>query len=198
MATYHIAGPGEFVHAWITKADTEYNDEGLYHVKLAMEAGPKCDALKQLIDGYVEEAFAQQTSEMKPAQAAKWEKYTPYQPEEDEEGNETGRTLFVFKQNKLIKLRSGEVKEVSIEVRDSKDKVITVPVFSGTTGRIMFKPRAIVMSGEKAAGVRLDFAKVQVIKLSQGGAGGMGFGEVEGGYEGNTDQQGFGEQDGDY
>ncbi|MNW14641.1 hypothetical protein D3C71_2129200 [compost metagenome] len=50
--------------------------------------------------------------------------------------------------------------------------------------------RKIIMSSDKKVGVRLDFAKVQITKLVNGGGG--GFGAVEGGYvsEGTASQAG--------
>ncbi|MCC5780561.1 hypothetical protein H7H48_15980 [Nitratireductor sp. B36] len=193
MAQFNISPSLEFLHPWINKPDTEFNENGLYHVD-GLGEGPEVEALKKIITAAAEAALAEHTQEMKPGEAKKWSVYVPFEDEEDDEGNPTGRTKFTFKQNAKIKSAKEEsgFKDVKIEIRDSKDKVVEVQVWSGTIGRIMFSMRPIVMVSSKQAGVRLDFAKVQIIKLKQGSASSRGFGAVEGGFEAGVEDQGFG------
>lgn len=198
-STLFITKPGEMLHPWLNKADTKYNDDGLYHVDLVLE-GNDAEDLKAKIDGASKAFLDEHTDEMKPAEAKKWSLYVPYEPGVDDEGNEDGTTVFHFKQNAKITLKDGSTKDITIELRDSKDKIIETPVYSGSEGRVMFSMRGITIASQRQAGVRLDFYKVQITKLVKGSGKSKGFGEYEGGYEAEAGDAGFGESEpeGDY
>ena len=171
---------GTFVHPWITKADTKFNADGLFHSDLDVSAEAASNTM-EAIRGAAEAALAEHTDKMSPAQAKKWSVYLPFEELEDEEtGEPTGTVRFQFKQNAKIKTRDGNVKQVSIEVRDGADKVVSIPVFNGDKGRIMFSMRPIVIAQSMKAGVRLDFYKVQVTEKGSGSS--QGFGAVDGAY----------------
>lgn len=183
MARYFVSPFGALIHPWLTKADTKFNSDGLFHSELHVEGDP-AEALKQRITESAQAAFDEEVAKMKPAEAKKWSLYVPFEDLEDEEtGESTGTTKFDFKQNAKIKDReTGELKPVSIELRDSKDKpVVGVVVYSGSIGRIMYSIRKIVMTSSKQIGVRLDFSKVQIKELKTGGGG---FGAIDDGYVG--------------
>ena len=183
MARLSLSPIGTFVHPWISKADTKFNANGLFHTDLDVSD----EAAKQTVEiirGAAEAALAEHTDKMTPAQAKKWQVYLPYnEVEDDETGEPTGVTRFQFKQNAKIKTREGTTKDITIEVRDGADQVVTIPVFGGDKGRIMFSMRPIVIAQSMKAGVRLDFYKVQVTEKGQGSA--KGFGAVEGAYVAN-------------
>lgn len=202
MASYYISPVGEFRHPWFNRPDTKFNADGLYHTDLLV-SGKAAEDLAAKIEQAAQAALAEHVQEMKPGEAKKWNLYVPFEREEDDEGNQTGRISFTFKQNAKIasKKEPAGYKEVKIELRDSKDNVIDVNVWDGSEGRIMFTMRPIVMVSSKQAGVRLDFAKVQITKLVQGGGSGRGFGEVEDGFvadERGESDQGDEDQGGDY
>lgn len=200
MATIFLSPIGEFEHPWINKPDTKFNDDGLFKVDLIL-SGKDAQELKRKIDGASLAALNEHIDTMPPGKAKKWSAYHPYEEVEDDEGNLTGEIKFFFKQNRIINLRDGGTKEVSIEVRDSQDKVIEVNIFGGSEGRIMFSTRAITMQSAHQVGVRLDFYKVQITKLAKSSSGGKGFGAVEGGYQSEAEDAGFGSTDedaGDY
>lgn len=183
MAKFNVTPIGEFLHPWLNKPDTKYNEDGLFHTDFIV-GGQEAQDLKAIIDAAALAGFNELTDDLKPADKKKWEVYYPYEVDEDEEGNETGYIKFSFKQNaKITNRKTGETKDVKIAIHDSKDNETTIAVYSGSEGRIMFKMRPIKMTSAKAAGVRLDFSKVQVTKLKQGAGG--GFGEVEGGFVSN-------------
>jgi len=193
MAQYHIGPVGPFTHPWINKADTKFNADGLYTVDQSVTGKP-AESLAAKIEGAAQAALNDHTADMKPSEAKKWSLYVPFERvEDDESGEPTGEVIFNFKQNAKIKLRDGSTKDVKIELRDAKDKVIDAQVFSGSEGRVLFSMRPIVMTSSKQVGVRLDFAKVQVTKLQQGGGASRGFGEYEGGYVAEGKDQSFGE-----
>lgn len=191
MATqYHISPIGPFQHPWLNKPDTKFNADGLFSVGLIL-TGKTAEDLKAKIDGAVKAAFNEHTAEMKPGIAKQWSEYRPYTEETDDDGEPTGKTIFDFKQNAKIKLKDGSTKDVQIELRDAADNVFRKAIFPNSEGRILFSMRPIVMTSSKQVGVRLDFAKVQVTKLVQGG-GGRGFGAVDGGFVADGEEQSFG------
>lgn len=195
MAQYHVSPIGTFNHPWVNKPDTKFNADGLFTVDLSLK-GETAETLAKKIEGASLAAFNEHVAELKPADAKKWSQYNPFERVEDDDGNATGEIVFSFKQNRLIKLRDGSTKTIAIEIRDAADRVIDKAIYSGSEGRILFSMRPIVMTSSKQVGVRLDFAKVQVTKLQQGGGASRGFGKVEGGYEADSADQGFGGSDG--
>jgi hypothetical protein len=189
-------------HPWINKADTKYNKAGLFHLDGILDpSDPMFDDFKTFLDTEAEAAFQEIMKEVPAKDRKKWKVYKPYTEETDEADRPTGRIIVEFKQNAVIKLRDGTVKEVVIGIHDAKDRPVDVPIFSGTELRVLYKPRVIKVASGNMAGVRLDFAKVQIIKLAEKtGGGGQGFGEVEGGWEGadkreNKDRSRGGELD---
>jgi len=179
MAKYRVSPIGTFLHPWFNRPDTKFNADGVFQTDLVL-SGKAAQDFKTLCDQASEEAFAERTDKMTPAEKKKWSIYRPYEEVEDDDGNATGEIKFSFKQNHKIKTRDGDIKTISIEIRDAKDNVIEAQVFSGSEGRIMFTTRAIEMSSSKQVGARLDFSKVQITKLVKGSGG--GFGAVDGGY----------------
>jgi len=188
MAHFDISPVLTLDHCWINKADTKYNAQGLFKTE-GIGSGPLVEAMKDNIKAASMAALANETAEMKPAEAKKWSLYVPFEEVEDDDGNPTGDTRFTFKQNQVIKTKDGKEKTITIEVRDSADNVVDgVNVFSGTKARIMFSMRPIKMVSTKEVGVRLDFAKVQIVELSKGSGGSMGFGAVDGGFVSSGDK----------
>lgn len=194
MARFHQSDIGEFIHPWVNKADTKFNADGLFHTDLK-SSGPITENIAKIIEAAAKEALALHVQDMKPGEAKKWNLYVPFERvEDDETGEPTGEIIFTFKQNARIPSKKDPkgYREVQIEIRDSQNNVIDVPVWSGTEGRVLFSMRPIVMSSAKQVGVRLDFAKVQVTKLKEGsGSGGGGFDSVDGGFVADAAEAGF-------
>jgi hypothetical protein len=202
---YRLSPFGEAVHPWLNKADTKYNADGLFHTGLKL-SGPAAQKFAEEIREASDRYFAELTESMTPGERKKWSVYYPFEEQEDDEGNKTGVIVFDFKQNAKIKLKSGEVKEISLRLQDGAGKDTKKAIFGGSTIRTMYAPRDVKMTSSKEAGVRLDFCGVQVTKLAEGRSGG-GFGAVEGAWTdegGEDEQQGFGSvagsgsADGDY
>jgi hypothetical protein len=176
---YKPTPAGEGRYCWINKPDTKFNEQGVYKTELGL-TGEIAQQFKAEIDAVCEAAFEEETREVLAKDKKKWGIYRPYQEEEDAAGNKTGKIWFSFRQNAVIMVE-GEPKEIKIGIYDAEDKKVTVPVFSGSTLRVMYKPRNVKVASQKLAGARLDFLKVQVVKLADRDQSG-GFGEVEGGY----------------
>jgi hypothetical protein len=179
MAKYEFSPIGTAVHPWLTKADTKYNEGGLFKVDLGL--GPDAaEKFKEHIQPQADYALQEHTKDMKPADAKKWSVFYPWSDEEDDDGKPTGEVLFKFRQNKTLKLKDGTEKIVTIGVVDAKTKPVKKPVYGGSELRVMYSMRKVVVASTKMVGIRLDFSSVQVIKLTSSAA--PGFGEVEGGY----------------
>lgn len=166
-------------YPWLNKADTKYNAEGVFKTDLWVE-GPEAQAYKEYLDREAEKAFEEETADMAPAERKKWRIYVPYEVEEDDQGNPTGRIKFSFKQNATINVE-GVPKKIAIAIFDAADKEVHTPIFGGSTIRVMARPRNTKIAASKQAGVKLDFLKVQIIKVAERKAE-SGFGAVEGGY----------------
>lgn len=184
---------GIAIHPWLNKPDTKFDAEGVYKVDLRMSGAPAqkfMEGVKAASDAALEEYLQKQqdAGKMTKGEAKKWTAYYPFEVEEDAEGNPTGDIIFSFKQNAKIKLKDGTVKDISMVIRDAKDKEMHKPVFGGSELRTMYSMRPIPMTSLKQAGVRLDFAAVQVKSLKTSGNGPT-FGEVDGYAEDAEDQE---------
>jgi hypothetical protein len=184
MASRYFLSPiGDFSdYPWINKPDTKFNADGLYHTGLDVPLEEALPTMEK-IEAAAKASLAKQTDEMTPGQAKKWSLQLPFEELEDEEGEKTGIVRFTFKQNAKIKTKDKGVKHIKIEVRDAADKIIDASIWGGDKGRIMFTMRDIVITSAQRAGVRLDFAKVQLVEKGNGTS--QGFGAVDGGYVAN-------------
>jgi hypothetical protein len=168
------------VYPWVNKPDTKFNSDGVYKTGLAVE-GKDAEKFRKEIDLASQEAFDSETASMTAGERKKWSLYVPYEVEEDEEGKPTGRTIFHYRQNAVLKLADGETKGIKIGIYDSADKPTEAEIWGGSKLRVKYYARPIKVASTKKAGVRLDFLKVQVIQLAERSDSG-GFGGVEGGY----------------
>ncbi len=193
MAEMFLSPFGKFTgFPWLVEADVKYVSDGLFHTPFVPHNPKHAKELKDKIDAAVERVYAERTATMNKKELSTIKgKYYPYRENDD------GEIEFNFKQNKIIKLRDGSEKEVSIEFRDAKDNVFEPDsVFGGSEGRVLFSMRGVKVPGERRGefeiGIRLDFYKVQITKLKKGAAGGFG---VTDGYVAGAEDQGFGEAD---
>mgnify|MGYP002718623800 CR=1 FL=1 len=175
---YHLSPFGIAIHPWLNNPDTKFNAEGVYKTGLRVpvaEAAPMMARIQTAAERYLAEV----TEGMTPAERKKWSLYLPFEEEEDDEGNKTGFVVFNFKQNATLTLKSGEKKEIKLQLQDGLGKDNPRPIMGGSKLRTKYALRDVKMTSGKQAGVRLDFAGVQVVVYNQGSQGG-GFGAVEG------------------
>lgn len=186
--TYYQSPFGIAKFPWITKADTKFNDTGIFKVSLVLTPGPDTEEFVSFVKKEAQRAFDEECEKMTPKERKAFTLYCPVEPEEDDEGHPTGNYIAHFKQNAVIKMRDGTTIDVKIGVKDASGKKdVHKPVFGGSELRVMYSPRPVKVASSHQAGVRLDFASVQIKKLNTSG-GGHGFGAVEG-YE--EDQESF-------
>lgn len=182
---------GLSLHTWIDRPDTKFNADGLYKTKLIGDlADPKVAAFKQKVDDAAAAALEDETKDLTPGQKKKWEPYLPYTLETDDTtGEDTGRIIFEFKRNAKVTLRAtGEVKELSVAVYDSKGKPVLPPppIYSGSTIKVVGNFRPIKIAATNKAGVRMDFFAVKVLKMQKGkGDSPFSDDEVADGWEAN-------------
>lgn len=162
---------GLSLHTWIDRPDTKFNADGLYKTKLIGDlADPKVAAFKQKVDEAAAAALAEETKDLTPGQAKKWEPYLPYTLEvDDKTGEDTGRIIFEFKRNAKVTIRkTQEVKELSVAVYDSKGKPVLPPpaIYGGSTIKVVGNFRPLRLYWLQRAGVRMDFSAVQVLRAA--------------------------------
>ncbi len=193
-------GIAQFPH--LNRPDAKFNpDNPLYKTGLVLE-GDTAEAMVVKVDAAADAAFedyfngngegAKLAPGLKKKALEDWKVYRPYERELDgETGEPTGRIVFDFKQNAHIKLRDGTVKDIQIGLYDAAGKEMKALVRGGSEIRVNYSMRPITMTSLKKVGVRLDFSRVQVRKLSEGNSG--GFGAVEGYVDDGQDSGGFGQ-----
>lgn len=170
-------------HPHLNKPDTKFNPENpLFKTGLDV-AGDEGEALASKIDVAAEEAFNDffengDGKNLTPAERKKFTVYKPYERLEDDEGNPTGVIRFDFKQNQRLRLKDGTTKLLTIGLYDAAGNEMDKLIRGGSEIRVRYSMRPIPMKSLKQVGVRLDFAMVQVRKLSEGGQ--KGFGAVDG------------------
>lgn len=189
-------------YPWITKPDTKFKASGQYKCDLKL-SGEDAAKLKAQIDTEVEKSYAEAVERAKtPAEAKAVYKAYPYKAETDEDENETGVTVFKFRQNAVIKIKkTGEERQVKIDIFDAKGvKVENIQIFGGSEVKIGYTMRPYAMikeimvekDGKQVkkkvieAGVTLDMGAVQVIKLVSSNAGSAeawGFGDEGDGFD---------------
>lgn len=181
MAKYFISPPGLARYPWVNAPDTKFDSDGSFKIDLVVE-GEAAEALAARIEEAGKEAFEEKLKELPPKDRPKFSLYTPYEYETDDEGIRTGRILFKFRQNAKIKLKSGEKRDVKIGIYDSRGEPSSAIVRNGSTVRVSYTIRPILISAAKTVGVRLDFGRVQIIRLAQGGGSGFEAYDGEDGY----------------
>lgn len=192
---------GTAVHPWVNTPDIKFNTDGLFKLGLRL-TGEDATAMKARVDSAAQEAFDDFMSgpdgeKLTPAERKKYSLYVPYEVEEDDNGNPTGAIVFDFKQNATIQIKAtGEVKKIVIGIYDATGKPMKARVWGGSEVRVNYAMRPIPMKSLKQVGVRLDFGRIQVRKLSEGNGGSGGFGAVEG-YAEDENAGGFGSASGD-
>lgn len=198
---------GEADYPHLNKPDAKFNaDNPLWKTGLKL-ADAEAQKFREAIDAEAQAAFNEymengEGSKLTPGERKKWDVYKPYSVVEDEDGNPTDDVVFEFKQNSRIKTAEG-VKHIQIALydasgkelpRDPDTKLVKKLIRGGSTIRVRYGFRVIVMKSQKLVGVRLDFSMVQVQKFATGN-GGAGFGAVEGDTV-DDDEGGFGSSGG--
>jgi hypothetical protein len=198
----YISCEGVAVYPWLNKPDTKFVPAGMtaeewggvfktgLRVPSAEFAGSAYrDGLtfKAFLDQLVDQSFEEARTEH-PKDKKLIKRTFPYKDETDDEGEDTGNVLINFKQNARIKRRDGQVIEVKIPLFNARGEAITDAIYGGSIIKVAFTVRNTWMAKDKEAGIRLDIAAVQILKLvkTSRSASDFGFGN-EAGYEDEDD-----------
>lgn len=176
-------------YAYLHKADTKFNENGVYKVDLILPADDaKTVKLTKFLDSQAEKALKKAKKGAKTKAAAnKITKHVPYEMEEDDEGEETGNVIVKFKMNRKGKdPKTGATWTRRPKFFDAKGKRMEpVAVFGGSTIKVSYTARDFYNAANKMAGVTLRLQAVKVIdlvKLDGPGADAYGFDEEEEGF----------------
>lgn len=185
---------GRAVFPWLNSADTEYSDEGVFHVSLALD--PSDDGVQEFLDTLDEMATAaydKAVKEAKPAMKKKLVRAEPYVDEvvvdeETGEESETGCVLVKCKTKAVFKSKSGDMMPRKIPFFDAQGKQLPeVPsIWGGSLLKVNVTPADYMVASTKQAGVTCRINAIQIISLQGGGgadAASYGFGAEEGDYE---------------
>ncbi len=189
-----ITPKGTAIYPWLHKADTRFNSDGEYHVKLRLPADAEIKVDDEMVDlqEYLEEAVVESFAKAKkeagsPAKAKKVKKADlPIGSHEDDEGNETGDVLYNFKMRAVVKPKEGEPWTQKPRIFDAKGTALELKsLFGGSELKVAFQviPFYTALVG---AGISLRLKAVQVLHLVEGDGGtakSYGFDEDEDGFE---------------
>ncbi len=214
--TTYVSMKGIARYPWLSKPDTKFNEDGLFHLDLVIQDedldqpvrtsdGKTLDVTyRELFDNGLEQGY-QIACEKHPKDKRKITKTEVTREITDEEGEPTGELFIPFKQNALIKPKGKDPIQIKrIPQFDAKGKQVpsSILIGGGSLVKVAFTIRNEKPDGsfdnpsswvatEKKVGLRLDLQQVQVLKLVEGGAGGQksAFG-VEDGYDGIDEDEG--------
>jgi hypothetical protein len=166
---------GEAVFPWLNRADTEYDSDGQYHVKVRVP---------------IEEA-AEFVAQMEAVRDEFWDTLTPKQQkthtkvdcgelELDDEGEKTGNLLFKCKMRANVSYTNKQGQKESFsqspELVDEDKNTLKESIWSGSVLRCRGEMVPYAMAAYKTVGVSLRLAGVQVRELVTGQQQG-GFGD---------------------
>jgi hypothetical protein len=184
-----ITGIARYPH--LNQPDTKFNEAGLYHTKLVVEADVAEEVLAALNPIRDEKAAAVQKDTLKGKKPKLAD--LPCKPEEDDDGNETGRFIVNCKMIASGKKKdSGKIWERKLPLFDAAGKPIKARIGGASKLTIAVNPEPYYSAKDKEVGVTLRLEAVQVIDLKSGegpSAGKFGFGKVEGGFEAGADSE---------
>lgn len=188
---------GVAVYPKLNKADTKFQPDGEYSIKLKLE-GNDAEKLTQFMDEQHALAVEQARRENPKLKKVK-EGALPYKPEVDDDNNETGATIFNFKMKAHVVMRSGDSFDQKPAVFDAKGSPIDmkkVQVWGGSKVRVSFQA-VPYYTAALGAGVSLRLQGVKILELVTGtggkSAGALGFDEEEDGFAYTPDQAETGE-----
>ena len=166
---------GVAVFPWLTRADTKFNKDGVYHTGLALD--PNDPGVPEFL-AKLDEIHAEAVEITKKSLGKAKIKAQPiYEPEEDEDGNPTGRVIIKCKTNAV---KNGAKVDLAIFDAKRNPHPKNIPVYGGSVLRIAVGPSARYVQSKLF--VTLYIVGVQVIELQTGG-GVSGMFDEEDGYE---------------
>ena len=184
-----ITPAGEAVFPWLTKADTEHDPNGIYHVDLSVPGEIAQDfiaKLERVRDEFIATLPVAKQNALAPKPVYFDELTRPDYPEESTkeerkairdawEGEPTGNVIFRIKMKAKFTNSDGEVFEQSpVVVSAETGERIESPVYGGSIIKVKGQIVPYTNAAAGIVGVTLRMKAVQVIELVTG-SGGSGF-----------------------
>jgi len=162
---------GELVYPWLSRADTRYNPEGLFHTKLLL---PFASGDTQELIARLELTLKDFVMEELDAKKQKTYVQVPvYQPEVDDDGNETTNVVFNAKLKAVVTPRDGEPFTQDVKLRYAEDGgAVEEPVYGGTMAKLKGQIVPYTNAAAMSVGVTMRLRAVQVHELQSGGGAG--------------------------
>lgn len=165
---------GIAVYPWLTKADTQFDEDGKYKTSLRLD--PNAPGVAEFLSAIMDRvALHQNELKLTAAQLKKY--YMPFENEQDDDGDETGMVL--IKADTKAVWKDGNAKELRI-FDAYKQPYEGGAIFGGSELRLNVSPAGF--KNGKNIGLKLYLNAVQVISLVTGGGCPDGFDEEDGGY----------------
>lgn len=170
---------GIAVFPWLTKPDTKFNEDGVYHCGIALN--PEDPGVNEFL-ARVKEITKEAAEAVKASGVKKVNVHPPVVEEEDDDGNKTGMFVIKTKSNATRKGKNGRVSQVQLTLVDAKRNPHpgNIPVYGGSILKLSVTPVARFVQNKLY--VTFYINAVQVIEL-QTSNGVNGFFEEEDGYE---------------
>lgn len=178
--------PGEAIYPWITKADTEFDSNGVFRTDLSVpfdEAQPFIAKLEATLNDFVQTLPLNKQSALSKRPVYTEELTRPEYPEdatpeerrairEAWQGEPTGNVVFRFKLKAHVDTDSGGFDQAPIVVHAGTGEKCEDPVYNGSIIRIRGQIVPYTNNAAGTVGVTLRMKAVQVIELQTGSGGG--------------------------
>jgi len=180
---------GEAIFPWITKPDTEYDQNGKFKTDLAVpfeEAQSFIAKLEQVRDAFIQTLPVNKQKTLTPRPVYTEEYTRPDYPEgatkEEKkairdawEGEPTGNVVFRFSLKAHVDTKDGGFDQAPVVVSASTGEAIEEPVYGGSMVRLRGQVVPYTNDAAGMVGVTLRFKACQVIELVSGSSGGSSF-----------------------
>mgnify|MGYP004602787429 CR=1 FL=1 len=157
----------------MSKPDTKFNTDGLYHVNLLLD--PEEDSTQKFV-ARLDEEYEKALEAIKEEKKLKKlkEGSRPYSVDD-----ETGKVRLKFNMKAIVRPKGKDEFEQKPGIVDAKKKPINVNIGGGSIIKVAFEP-VPYYNAAAGSGVSLRLKAVQVIELVEYAGGDYGFDEEEG------------------
>jgi len=156
---------GEFIYPWLNKADTKFNADGTYHVKVRL-TGADAEIFTETIKNIFDEAVRKAVK----TNGGKRLKQQDLPFEEAEDGS---WVTVKFKLNaKGVNRTTGQPFEQKPQVYDQNGQPTDSLVTNGSTGIVAFEP-VLFQNAALGLGLTLRLKAVKVLNFAPAGQGGF-------------------------
>ena len=153
---------------WITRADTRYDNDGVYQTKIVL---PFEDARAQELIATLSKVRDDFIATLDTVKQQTYRRADVYEEETNEEGVATGNIKIKAKLKAVVKPREGDPFIQAPTVVYTDDEDAGKPVYAGTLAKLKGQIVPYTNAANKVAGVTLRLRSVQVHELVTGDSG---------------------------